>query len=691
MPVSVGGKLGHYEILAPIGAGGMGEVYRARDNRLARDVALKILPPNLSGDADRRARFVQEAQSAARLNHPNIVTIYDIGERGGRIFIAMEYVDGKTLADLIPSTGLPAADALRYAIAIAGALTKAHATGVIHRDLKPGNIMVTPEGTVKVLDFGLAKLLEQRSPEDETLTAKPQTQSGLVMGTPAFMSPEQAEGKLVDARSDIFSFGSLLYEMTTGKRAFAASSIAATLAALLDKDPEPLSMNVPHELSGTIMRCLQKNPESRFQKMVDVRAALVELKPETEPTASPGSSIAVLAFTDMSAGRENEYFSDGLSEEIINALTTVQGLKVIARTSAFAFKGKNEDVRHIARKLGVAHVLEGSVRRSGNRIRVGTQLVNATDGTNIWTQRYDREITDIFAVQDEIASAIAGSLQLKLGSYPSRHTPNIRAYEAYMLGVYQGIKSTPESIARAGQAFQQAIELDPSYAAPHAMQGLLYLMLSAWSLRPAHEAMPLMRASAQRALDLDPHLSEAHGLLGVVAGMYDYDWRAAERHFALALGANRISDVSRTIYAQYYLLPLGRTREAIEQMERALESDPLNVLNRSMLGIAIHADGNSQRANAELAKGLEPEGAHWAIYMVSSWSHLVEGKADDARAAAESAYHLAPWQPQVVGAFAGLLSLTSDTEHARHLLQQLTDLPAHRVPVGMTMYHLVRS
>lgn len=688
--LELGANFWPYRIEEKIGIGGMGEVYRARDKRLARNVALKILPSHLTSDAERRARFVQEAQSAARLNHPNIVTIYDIGERDGRIFIAMEHVEGKTLADVIPPAGLPASQVLSYAVAMCGALAKAHAAGVIHRDLKPGNIMVTPEGVVKVLDFGLAKLLDQRSRGDETLTSKPETLSGLVMGTPAFMSPEQAEGKAVDARSDIFSFGALLYEMTTGRRAFGAASIAATLAAVVYKDPDPIVANVPRELSATIMRCLRKDPASRFQNMAEVRAALIERKPE--PAKAPGSSIAVLAFSDMSAGGDNEYFSDGLSEEIINALTPTEGLKVIARTSAFAFKGKNEDVRRIGNVLGVAHVLEGSVRRSGNRIRVGAQLVNAIDGTNIWTQRYDREITDIFAVQDEIASAIVGALQLKLGSHPgSRHTPDIGAYEAYMLGVHFGVKSTPESIARAAQAFQRAIELDPSYAAPHAMQGLLHLMMSAWSLRPAHEAMPLIRTSAQQALQLDSHLSEAHGLLGVVAGVYDYDWHAAERHFAEALGADRVSDFARTFYAQYYLPPLGKTREAIEQMQRVLESDPLNVLNRSMLGFALHAAGDSQRANAELAKGLESEGAHWAIYSFLTQNYLGAGKLEEARAAAENAYRLAPWQPQVIGSLAGLLSRTSETQRAGHVLQQLKDSPAHRVPVGMMMYHLVRS
>jgi serine/threonine-protein kinase len=668
----------------------MGDIYKAHDARLNRFVAVKVLSTANAGDPERRRRFIQEAQAASGLNHPNIITIYDIVNEPEGDYMVMEFVSGKTLVDLIPKGGLRAPQALKYGVQMADALSAAHSAGIVHRDIKPGNVMVTDSGLVKVLDFGLAKLLEPRSPWDVTLTAKPQTQSGLVMGTPAFMSPEQAEGKPVDARSDIFSFGSLLYEMTTGKRAFAATSMAATLATVLHKEPEPISIHVPRELSGTILRCLRKSPESRFQSMADVRAALVEQKPDTGQAKMPGSSIAVLAFTDMSPGRENEYFSDGLSEEIINALTTVEGLKVIARTSAFAFKGKNEDVRRIASVLGVAHVLEGSVRRSGNRIRVGAQLVNASDGTNMWTQRYDREITDIFAVQDEIAGAIAGALQLKLGAQ-SHHNPNIRAYEAYMLGVYEGIKSTPESIARAGQAFQQAIDLDPSYAAPHAMQGLLHLMMSAWSLRPAREAMPLLRASAQRALQLDPHLSEAHGLMGVVAGMYDYDWRAAERHFAAALSANRVSDFARTFYAQYYLLPLGWTREAIEQMQRVLESDPLNVLNRSMLGFAIHAAGDTQQANAEFAKGLQTEGAHWAIYMLSSANHLGDGKIDEARAAAESAYRLAPWQPQVVGALAGLLSLTSETERAGQVLQQLKDLPAHRVPVGMTMYYLVRS
>ncbi len=689
-----GASFWRYRIEEKIGAGGMGEVYRARDSRLGRDVALKILPPDMMGDAERRGRFVREAQSAARLNHPGIVTVYDIGEADGRIYIAMEYVDGKTLSDVIPPEGLATVDVLRFSIPIAGALAKAHAAGVIHRDLKPGNIMVTSEGVVKVLDFGLAKLFEDTRPAEDTLTVRPQTQAGVVMGTPAFMSPEQAEGKDVDARSDIFSFGSLVYEMASGRRAFGANSMAATLVAVLHKDPEPLPSSVPPELAAIIMRCLRKEPERRFQNMADVGVALVELKPEkreAEPVAAATASLAVLAFADMSPDRENEYFSDGLSEEIIHTLTGVQGLKVIARTSAFAFKGKNEDVRRIASALGVSHVLEGSVRKAGNRIRVMAQLIHSRDGANIWSQRYDREITDVFAVQDEIAGAIVGALRFKLTPQRgARRTPNIKAYEAYMRGVHEGFKATPESIARASQAFREAAELDPSYAAPHATQGLLYLMMSAWSLRPAHEAMPALRATAQKALDLDPHWPEAHGLLGVVSGMYDYDWTAAERHFALALSSDRGADFARSFYAQYYLLPLGRTREAIEHMERVLETDPLSSLYRSLLGVCLHAAGETERTSNELARGLEVED-HWTLHMVLSWNHAAAGEMAAARLAAESAYRLAPWSTQVVGALSGLLALTGETERAAQLLDQLRAQPAHRIPVGMALYHMIRS
>src|SRR5579863_2101758 len=435
-----GDQLGPYVLLSAIGAGGMGEVWKARDTRLDRVVAIKRLKGQHS------KRFEQEARAIAALNHPHICQIYDIGPD----YLVMEYVDGAPLRG-----PLSAEEAARLAVQIASALEEAHGRGILHRDLKPANIMVTAKGA-KLLDFGLAKSI---ATDDVTRTDDAtQTIEGTVLGTLAYMSPEQAEGKPVDQRSDVFSFGSVLYEMVSGSRAFDG------WAAVLRDDPAPLKTQ--SELSRIVTRCLRKAPAERFQTAAEVRAALegAVAKPEQQP------SIAVLPFANMSADKENEYFSDGLAEEIINELAHVPGLKVIARTSAFAFRGKEQDIRGIAEALGVRTILEGSVRRAGNRIRVTAQLIDAQDGSHLWSERYDRELSDVFAVQDEIAAAIAAALRVKLAVQPSaaRHyTPNLASYEAFLKAWHHLPKYTPESMMRAREYLEQATILDPSYAPAH--------------------------------------------------------------------------------------------------------------------------------------------------------------------------------------------------------------------------------
>lgn len=389
MPLAPGVTLGPYELIALIGAGGMGEVWKARDTRLDRIVAIKRLK------GQHNTRFEQEARAIAALNHPHICVLHDIGPD----YLVMEYVDGTPLRG-----PLPVDDALRIAIQIAGALEAAHRKGILHRDLKPANVLITESGA-KLLDFGLAKLAGTFD-IDVTTTAE-----GTVMGTAAYMSPEQAQAKVLDERSDVFSFGAVLYEMLAGTRAFHSESFAETLSAVMRDEPAPLQ--APEALATIVTRCLRKLPAGRFQNMSEVRTALEEIR---RAGASPQShaSIAVLPFADMSPAKDSEYFSDGLAEEIINALAQIPGLKVIARTSAFAFKGQNVDIRQIAATLGVSNILEGSVRKAGNRTRVTAQLITAADGSHLWSERYDRDLSDIFAVQDEIAAAIAVALQLKL-------------------------------------------------------------------------------------------------------------------------------------------------------------------------------------------------------------------------------------------------------------------------------------
>ncbi len=425
IPWTAGTQLGPYMLLLPIGSGGMGEVWKARDTRLNRIVAVKRLKE------EHRKRFEQEARAIAALNHPHICQLYDVGPD----YLVMEHIEGTP-----PQFPLPADTAVQLAIQIASALEEAHSRGIIHRDLKPANILVTASGTAKLLDFGLAKPV---TATDSDVTRN--TMDGAVMGTAAYLSPEQAEGKPLDARSDIFSFGAVLYEMLSGSRAFEGSSMAQVLSAVLRDDPRPLQ-HVPPALQRIVSRCLAKEPGQRFPTMSDVKSALEQVPVKSSDSEA---SIAVLPFTNMSADKENEYFSDGLAEEIINALTHIPGLKVTARTSAFAFRGKEQDIRKIAQALDVRTILEGSVRRAGNRIRVMAQLINAANGYHLWSERYDREMSDVFAIQDEIAQAIAAALQVTLSGESvtvRRYTPRLPAYEAYLKALYYAQKLTPESL-----------------------------------------------------------------------------------------------------------------------------------------------------------------------------------------------------------------------------------------------------
>jgi len=520
MPLQPGERLGPYEILAPIGAGGMGEVYKARDTRLDRIVAIKHLK------AEHTERFKREARAIAALNHPHICQIYDVGSD----YLVMEYVQGEQL-----KRPLPPDEAVRLAIQIAEALEAAHSKGIIHRDLKPGNILVGTAG-VKLLDFGLAKMEDSRPQSDafSTLTVR-LTEAGVVVGTVAYMSPEQAQGQLVDTRSDIFSFGAVLYEVLSGRRAFAGDTAFATMSSIVRDEPSPLQ--APATLVRIVRQCLAKQPEQRFQTVTEVRAALEQISAQR---VEPRPSIAVLPFADMSPGKDNEYFSDGLAEEIINALTHVPGLIVIARTSAFAFKGQNTDVRRIAEALGVTNILEGSVRKAGNRIRVTAQLITASDGSHLWSGRYDRDLADVFAVQDEIAAAIASALQVKLSTSPRKHIPKLAAYEEFLKARHHVQKWRPESAARARECLERAIALDAEFALAHSDLGWCFFTLATENEIPPREAAALMSAEARKALEIDPSLPDAHAVMGMVA-VLDYEWYEAGECFRRAMAASRFN------------------------------------------------------------------------------------------------------------------------------------------------------
>jgi eukaryotic-like serine/threonine-protein kinase len=649
---AIGTELGPYMLLAKIGEGGMGEVWKARDTRLDRIVAIKRLK------GEHGARFQQEARAIAALNHPHICQIHDIGPD----YLVLEYIEGAPLRG-----PLALEKAVRLGIQIAGALEAAHAKGILHRDLKPGNILMTASGA-KLLDFGLAKLAADADA----------TQTIGVSGTPLYMSPEQAEGKVLDARSDVFSFGAALYELLAGQRAF--DSLASVLR------DEPRTLQVPAELRSIVARCLRKNVEERFPSIAEAKAALeqVRLTPEQQP------SIAVLPFANMSGDKEQEYFSDGLAEEIINALVQVSGLKVTARTSAFSFKGKDAKIEKIAQELGVEHILEGSVRKSGTRVRITAQLIKASDGFHLWSERYDRELSDIFAVQDEVSSAITAALRTKLSGKPDgrkQYTPNVAAYEAYLKGLHYILKSARENRERCRDCFEEAIKLDPRFALPYAALAMYY-HAAASSFMDPREAVALGRENARKALEIDPSMPEANAWLGIFAVVYDFNWEEGSRRFQIAMARQPIAPQIRHLYGYFYLRPLGRAREAIEQHRRALEEDPLNLIMRVGFATSLREAGRDREAAAEARKILELDPDFFPAYTLQAFDFTWE-PLEEALAFAEKGHAFRLWSAPGVGLLAGLLVRAGDHERAREVLKELSDGDRSERCSAFTIYHLL--
>jgi TolB-like protein/Tfp pilus assembly protein PilF len=632
MPLSVGDRLGPYEILAPIGAGGMGEVWKATDTRLGRTVAIKVLSGPHSD------RFEQEARAIAALNHPHICTLHDVGPN----YLVMEYIEGVAL-----SGPLPVEEALRLALQMAAALEAAHAKGITHRDLKPANILLTKEG-VKLLDFGLAKAVDGT---DGTRTIE-----GTILGTPSYMAPEQIEGKPCDARSDVFSFGAVLYEMLAGSRAFEG------MAAVLRDDPKP-----PPALERVVMRCLEKQAARRFQTMAELREALRKAA-EAGTSAQQQPSIAVLPFANMSADKENEYFSDGLAEEIINALTQVPTLKIPARTSAFFFKGKDVKIAEIARELGVEHILEGSVRKAGNRIRVTAQLIKAADGYHLWSQRYDREMTDVFAIQDEISAAIADQLKVHLTGR-KRPTANIAAYELFLEGRHQWYRGSSE---KARECYEKAIALDPVYAPAYAGISECY-MQSATRLADPAEAIPKIEAAAQRALELDSSLADAHGMLGHVSA-FSYRWDEARKHFLHAMELSSGAIHNRAPYVLWYLLSQGFLEEALREADRATSQDPLSPVRPSLKGYVLYFSRRFDEAAEWFRRALDmnPRNPTLAIYLGRAYAH--QNQFEQAMAVVEQAIQDSGRWAWTLFGLGTVHALAGHAEEAHRVLEELRQL-----------------
>jgi len=629
MTLGVGSKLGPYEILAPLGAGGMGEVYRARDPRLGRDVAIKVLPPSFSQDADRLRRFEQEARAASALNHPNILTIHDFGTAEGAPYVVSELLEGETLRSRLAGGAFTPRRALGHAIQIANGLAAAHEKGIVHRDLKPENIFVTTDGRVKILDFGLAKLIETPTSSSQTNlpTQTPGTEPGVVLGSLGYMSPEQVRGKPADARSDIFSFGAILYEMLSGRRAFQGDSAADTMSAVLMKEPPEVSAtnrNVSPGLDRVVHHCLEKSPEQRFQSARDLAFDLENISDVAAPPGAaqkeaagisrrtriaivtalavaagvaiaiwrgggsrggPIDSVAVLPFDNGSRNPDAEYLSDGITESIINSLSRMRDLRVAARSTVFHYKGREEDPQRVGRDLNVRAVVTGKLTQRGDDLLVQADLVDTSNGSQIWGNRYDRKLADVLAVQEQIAREIAERLQPRLASADKKalakgSTANTEAYQLYLKGRHEWEKRNAEGLRRSIDYLQQAIEKDPTYALAYAGLADCYAVLSSYSLMSPAESYPRARAAARKALEIDESLAQAHVGLASTLSNFDHDWSAAESEFRRGLDLDPNYATGRFWYA-IQLAALGRIDEALDQIQKAREIDPFSGIIRA--------------------------------------------------------------------------------------------------------------
>lgn len=669
----IGRLLGHYRILGPLGSGGMGVVYRARDERLERDVAVKVLPDEMLADATARARLLREARMASALNHPGICTIYEVGEEGPRVFIAMELVEGRSLSDRIGGKALPVADVLRYGIQIADALDHAHRRDVIHRDLKGGNVMVLPEGRIKVLDFGLARRVVSETGPTMVASSLSLTETGSVVGTPQYMAPEVLMGQDADARSDLWALGVMLYEMVSGAPPFAGQTAYETAAAILHSPPGPLPESVPAGLRAAIARCLEKDPGLRHARAGEVRAALEALQsdphavapsPAPVPAAAPRPAppakarvsrtvvmaavgalvllavavvvgrlgwwgalgarpiraLAVMPLDNLSRDPDQEYFADGMTDELITDLSRLASLKVIARGSVMGYKGTRKPLAQIARELGVDAVVEGSVMRAGERVRIRAELARAKNGQSLWADSYERDLKDVLALQADVARAIVDKIQLRLDPVEAKRlaataTVKPEAYQAYLKGRYAWTRYTKEGFDEAEKQFREALRIDPTWAP--AWAGVADAVYGHSSILVApNVAIPEARAAAEKALALDESLPEAHTSLGIVKMVYDWDWTGAEHEFDRAI-ALKPNGADAHWWRGHQLVCMGRFDEGLVELRRALELDPLSSWYSASVGWHIYFARRYDEAEQYLrnAAALHPDAYVFNVFL----------------------------------------------------------------------------